>query len=167
MKIVTLLEEQAESAALFHRGWLSVIFSECGMRIHFTVIVLVSDPFYIATVFCFSQMHRCHWSEKRYWRLRRLESAVPAQLALKKMSLRKPTAKSGRVEPPCRERATYLHSKQVAADGKSVPYGSAINCCNCCTIWPVGASPFLLNAIDQLTTRLRAAETNIRRTNVE
>ena len=31
----------------------------------------------------------------------------------------------------CRERATYLHSKQVAADGKSVRYGSVINCCNC------------------------------------
>ena len=31
--------------------------------------------------------------------------------------------RSGRVELSCRERerATYLHSKQVAADGKSVP----------------------------------------------
>merc|ERR1712027_184736 len=33
--------------------------------------------------------------------------------------------------PPCRERATYLHTKQVAADVKSVRYGSVINCCNC------------------------------------
>ena len=49
---------------------------------------------------------------------------MPAQLALKKMSLRKGRVSKGQAEwnfHAERERATYLHSKQVAADGKSVP----------------------------------------------
>ena len=51
---------------------------------------------------------------------------MPAQLALKKMSLRKGRVSKGQAEwnfhaERERERATYLHSKQVAADGKSVP----------------------------------------------